>query len=228
MYFADRHLTAAALAADRVKQIEEKHPNGVDSLEEVENIPPNVEHSALVGSCVIGSFAYVEGAVNEAYEEMRHEEVRRILSISEELTSNNFTKYSTLSKYQALLMTANREPFNKGEAPFQEIAWVNKLRNYLIHYEPDTINSETSPKSEESNLESALRDRMDPNPLFSDTDERFLPRLGLSYQCCEWSILSALEFVHEFRTKMDNEWTSKFPIAITSILDLDPGFIQSK
>jgi hypothetical protein len=163
----------------------------------------------------------MDSFVNEIYDDIRsNRSISHIFSVNEELTSNDFTKYSTLSKYQAILKAAGQDTFAEGEPPFQEVAWLQKLRNYWVHYEREVITSTQSPTEYESSLESALRDRYDPNPLYEHTNERFLPRLGVSYGCCEWAVQSTIEFVEEFREKIgDDRRINQFSYA-RSILDI--------
>ena len=121
---------------------------------------------------------------------------------------SDFTRYDTLTKYQFLLILLGLEKFTKGAEPYQEMYWVKRFRNYLVHFEPEWSDSTQDPKEEETKLESALRDRVEPNPKFDAADERFLPRLGLSFSSCEWALWSSLGFVKEFKDRIGDERVS--------------------
>lgn len=219
---SDSHLVAGVLAADHAKKIEKQYQEDAETPGEYDSVPPTKEHSAMVSSCIISTFSFLEGFVNETYESVQTvEQFKKALAAHNELTQQDFTQYSTLNKYQAILAGAGHNTFPKGEEPFQEVYWLRMLRNYLVHYEPDTIGSGDQPRDEETNLESALRDRVDPNPLYSIEDESFLPRLALSHSCCEWAILSAIEFVEEFRTQIGDQRTLTYIDRLEPILESD-------
>jgi len=219
VYHSDTHMISAVMAADHVAQIEREYTGGSEDPGEYPEIPIHVEHSAMVSSCVISSFAFVEAFVNETYDLINKTgDIEQIISVHEELTGSDFTRYSTLRKYQAILVATGHDPFEKGRQPYQDLSWLRQLRNYWVHFEPDVITSDSNPKKEESNLESALRDRVEPNPLYEHENERYLPRKGLSYSCCEWSMSSATVFVEEFRDKIGDNRTLMFLDKAESIL----------
>ncbi|MFD1642200.1 hypothetical protein [Halohasta litorea] len=222
VHHSDNHMISAVLAAEHVAQIEKKYKNGSDDPGAYPEIPPNVEHTAMVSSCVISSFAFVEAFVNETYDMInRIEDVERVFAVNEELTGSNFTRFSTLRKYQALLIAMGHDPFEKGRQPYQDLNWLRKLRNYWVHFEPDVITDDSAPEEKESNLEGALRDRVEPNPLYENGNETYLPRMASSYSCCEWSMSSAIAFVEEFQRKIDDNRSLIFLEKAESILPDD-------
>lgn len=222
IHHSDSHMISAVMAADHVAQIEREYQNGSEDPGKHPEIPTGVEQSAMVSSCIISSFAFVEAFVNETYDLInRTEDIERVISVNEELTGSDFTRYNTLSKYQALLIATGHDPFEKGRQPYQDLNWLRRLRNYWVHFEPDVITNDSNPREEESSLESALRNRVEPNPLYEDENERYLPRKALSYSCCEWSISSATAFVKEFRTKIGDNRTLMFLDKAKSILPED-------
>lgn len=217
LHFSDHHLITAVITADQARKIESNHETGSGSAGHYSDIPVHVEHNAMVASSIISSFAYLEGFANETHDTLRNQpEVRRVFLAINELSSTDFTQYQTLSKFQTMLTAAGCDPFSRGEAPFQEVEWVRKLRNYLIHYEPDIVTNEGE---NETNLENALRDRVDPNPLYAHEDETYLPRLALSYNCCEWAIRSVIDFNTEFRARIGDKREMPHLEVVEEILD---------
>lgn len=220
-YESSSHLISAAMSADQVRSIERELREGDENPGGYSEIPPAAEHAALVQSCIMSSFAYLEAFVNETWDESQNQDqIRSYLSFNNQLTSNTeFTQYSTLAKYQALLVSAGNEPFPKGEAPFQEVAWLKELRNYWVHYEPDSITTEDSPREAESKLASALRDRVERNPIYPEEEEPYLPRLAISYNCCQWAIESSIDFVEDFRSKFGSRRSLPYLNVVESILE---------
>jgi len=223
LHHADSHLVSAVMSADKVRNLEKELREGVEDPGEYNEIPFSREHSAMVQSCVMSSFAFLEAFVNETWNLIQNlDEIQPFLSFNNQLSPNNgFTQYSTLPKYQAILVAGGTEPFPKGEAPFQEVRWLQKLRNYWVHYEPDSVSSEDPVRESESSLESALRDRVEPNPKLADSDEAFLPRLAISYDCCTWAIYSAIEFVEAFRSKVGDRRHLTYLDEVEAILKRD-------
>lgn len=209
--FSNRHLISATISALEVKNVEEGNE---DSLSErYEQVPENVIHNSLVAGSVISSFAYAESYINEAYDAFRTSEIEDeviddrmdvTFDALENALDNDFTKYSTLKKYQFILTILPAEEFDRGANPYQDMNWLRYFRNYLVHFEPEWITLDEASRADESKLENALRDRVDPNPLIdtNETEEQFLPRLGLSYSSCRWAIDTTLSFVKEFQIRI--------------------------
>ena len=113
-------------------------------------------------------------------------------------------KSAILYKYQVVLTTTNKEKFNAGIPPYQDVDNLIKLRNALIHYKPEW---DTDSKIHKS-IEDRLKNNFNINP-FSHFNDAFFPKKCLGHGCAEWAVRSSIKFVQAFFEKMSfsPKWT---------------------
>lgn len=193
LYLSMSHIAGACSSALRARDIETKGINAqFDSL----------EHKGAVSSCVMACGAFLEASINEFYCDA-HESPSELQPLGEEairwLAKNwclNFPRtasYATVQKYQIALTLVDRGALDFGRSPGQDIGYLVKLRNALVHYEPEWSSGEP----ESHSMAKMLSGRFPTNPL-TGAGNPFYPDHCLSYGCCRWAVKSSLDFHRAF------------------------------
>ncbi len=199
IYFSTYNLWAAEHFSKLAGEIETAH-QGRSQF--------NLEHRVYIMNSILSATAFLEAVINELYQDAhdKHlvslghldETVISILSDFWEMTEeDNKSFLSILDKYQLALRFAGKEPFQKGENPYQDTALVIKLRNYLTHYKPMDL-SEINKHS----LDNMLRGKFLPNKMMEGSGNNFFPDHALGKGCAEWSLKSVKNFADEFFQRM--------------------------
>lgn len=211
-FFSGDHAQASAIFA-RKTWIIEKNRDSIDpsTLQEI----ISEQKSYVVGS-IFTSVSFLEAYINELYceaerggewawEMLNHD--KKLINLMETLWKHKIPRtahYSILEKYGLTLDLAGKPPLLKGDSPYQDVESLIKLRNSLIHYEPEPVLHGDSPlieDKEKHKFEKQLRGRFEPNPLV-DSKNPFYPDRCLSHGCAEWGLHSSLKFVEKFMTNM--------------------------
>jgi hypothetical protein len=201
------HFDAAQLFARKAGEIESKYGTS-EELREAENVSIS-EHNSYCISAVIVSVAYLEAAVQEtkigitrrsplfSVNDWVHEQFKSSMS------DQDFRKASTPERYQLLLRWAGYDKFNKGEAPYQPVDHLSKLRNGYVHFSPERV--ETVDRDEtggEYGFEERLTNMFKLNP-YTGSGNSFFPSQCMSFGCARWAIESSAEFTDEFFDQMN-------------------------
>lgn len=112
-------------------------------------------------------------------------------------------KYKILDKYQIALKIAGQDEFDTGLSLYQNVALVVKLRNHLVHSEPETIYVK-SPNQEdlkEHEFMRLLKGKFNDSPFASHRERDYAVRLFGS-SCAKWAVTSATMFVDEFQDRI--------------------------
>jgi hypothetical protein len=163
------------------------------------------------------SFAAVEAAINEFWDNVRNNYGRDIQNLDSRMkehllaVSDDILDYDskTLQKYQLALIASRKSVFNKGEAPYQDVELLRKLRNRSIHFKPEIIT--ISPDTQ-----NALTDGHDKlirgiwvkvkpcqNRILREKGRHLIfPDKILGYGCAKWAVESSIDFVDEFFKRM--------------------------
>jgi hypothetical protein len=165
-YFSTYHLWSALRAADRTRHIENGH-SGRASFD--------FEHRAAVISAVVGAVAFLEAAVNECFKDASDAhglDDDGYLSAVDESTVHAMATWwrgtdalrglKVLNKWELLLLCARATRFDLGSAPYQDASQLIRLRNTLVHYEPETVAFD-----QEHQIEARLRGKFDDNQLMN-------------------------------------------------------------
>jgi len=198
-YFSINHLLGAYHFSKLAGEREEKFDG---------NITNDIIQRIYVINSILSATAFLEATINEFYQDAYdgdhnesgklNQNVISLLSDFWEMTEKeNKSPLSILDKYQMALLFARKEPFSKGENPYQDAALVVKVRNYLTHFKPMTLD-----ENNKHPLESKLITRFDPNKMMEGSENNFFPDKALGVGCAEWSLKSVKNFADEFFQRM--------------------------
>lgn len=193
-YLSGYHIYAACLFAGAARDLEASG----QSVEEVER-----QHKANVVSALIATVAFLEAGINELFCDAAEnlgelqpigDEVVRCMGRVWRLGVPRTAAYSVLEKFEIALSLAGKPELDRGRKPTQDVVDIVKLRNALIHYEPEWITGDAEPHG----MEKRFRGRFTTNQLFLGIANPFYPDHCLGFGCCKWAIESALDFYKEF------------------------------
>jgi len=197
--FSGHHMLSAAHFARQSAIIEKNYKDEItDEL--------RAEHRAYVTGAIIVSVASLEATITEVFISARDKDNifkdfdHTIPNVLEELL--DFVEWSSkiLQKYQFVLTAANKEAFDRGKSPYQEVDDLIQLRNALVHYKPEWDTDLKNHKKIEDRLEKRwLKARINP---FAHENNAFFPKKCLGYGCAEWSVKSTIEFIEDFYHRM--------------------------
>lgn len=204
-YMSVHFLVAASHLARDAKRIEDA---------EKDKVSPDfvLEHRAYVISSVFMSVTFVEALINELFSDASEGQTSAFPGLAQS-TSELFgamwrlniprtSTYPIPTKYQFALALSGKIGFDPGASPYQEVDDVVKLRNALMHYEPETIPTEsTRDPNEIHKLEKRLRQKFDENPLISGGNA-FYPDKCLSFGCAAWAFEACVRLGDEFCSRL--------------------------
>ena len=195
--FSSHHMLSAAHFARQSAIIEKNYKDEItDEL--------RAEHRAYVTGAIIVSVASLEATINEVFISAIDNDnlfkdfdpsIPKVLS--EFWTWDVVERSSILEKYRCVLAVANKEAFDHGNPPYQEVNDLIKLRNALVHYKPEW---DTDLKNHKG-IENRLKSRFNINP-FSHDNDAFFPKKCLGHGCAEWSVQSVIKFIEDFYNRI--------------------------
>lgn len=197
-YYSHHHIQAAALFARRSSKLEKEHGDKNVVSSEV-----FFEHRAYVTGAILSAVSFLEAEINEIFADAGDDQREHIYQLGDvifllkrmwTLGVPKTASYSILDKYQIALALADKKEFDKGAAPYQDVRLLIRLRNALVHYEPEyTARDSSSSKRLEQNLQG----RFPLNPL-TGSRTPFFPELCMSHGCAKWAVESSVKFVDDF------------------------------
>lgn len=130
------------------------------------------------------------------------------ISVIENLAAfkdNLSRKLGTLERYQYALMISNKKPFNNAKAPYQDVDLIFDLRNLLVHYKPEWIESFAEGNSIEKDMQKIEKKLRGKFGLSKSIDEMkpFFPDRCLCYGCIDWVVKSIMIFCDDFFKRMN-------------------------
>jgi len=170
----------------------------------------NIEHRAYVMNSILSSVAFLEAAINELFQDAHDKHLVYLENLDQSTISilsdfwdmteeDNKSFLSILDKYQMALRFADKEPFLKGENPYQRTNLVIRIRNELTHYKPMDLSEESTHK-----LDDILKGKnFLPNKLMEGSGNNFFPDHALGKGCTEWCFESVKIFADEFFSRMN-------------------------
>lgn len=207
-YLSVTHLSAAALFAKQSRDIES---SGTLMSLDATGLR---QHHACVVSAVIMSAAFLEANINELFSDCADEQFARNLSTlrAKDLMGRLWEKgiprtasYSILEKYEIALELNDKAGFNTGATPYQDVKLLVELRNALIHFEPETIQSHSVNEAQKVHkFEKRFAGKFSPNAL-TGAKNPFYPDKLLGAGCANWAIMSAVAFTDEFYERLGTE-----------------------
>lgn len=195
-YMSTWMLRSAMRFTDRAQAIEDEHPGDWAS-------PHAEEHMDHVIAAVMGAATFMEAMVNELFTDAADEEgltgdgylaslaAEPVWLMGDWWRESGEGMDKTLAKYQLLLSFAGKPKFDKGADPFQSAALLLKLRNTLVHFRPETVWSDETPK-----LEKQLKGLFAGNGLIDPKSRRW-PNGVLGAGCARWSNSAARSLADE-------------------------------
>jgi hypothetical protein len=201
-YFSHYHIQAAALFARRSSQLEKEHRGQNVVTSEV-----FTEHRACVTGAILSAVSFLEAEINEIFADAADDQREHIYQLGNvifllgrlwALGVPRTASYPILDKYQIALTLADRQEFDRGAVPFQDVRLLVRLRNALVHYEPEYTARDASSSKR---LEQNLRGRFPLNPL-TGSRTPFFPELCMSHGCAKWVVESSVKFVDDFCGRM--------------------------
>ncbi len=158
---------------------------------------------------VIFAVAALEAAINELCSDASEGNLYNLRPVDETVIKRigamwiagvpRTASYSVVEKYAIVLQLADRQGFDTGAEPWQSAAELAKLRNALVHYEPEWV--PMAVVQEKHKFERALQGKFAPNPL-APPENPYYPDKILGHGCAEWSVRSAITFAGEFATRL--------------------------
>lgn len=202
-YFSIQHLLSAANFYKHLVVLENKN---FDDLSDDEII----HHRSLTVSIILSCVCFLESTINELFMDAAEGTdgiLRDMSKANIKMLSKMWKRgiprtanYNIVEKYQVALTLTKKKEINLGLEFAQNVSYLIKLRNALIHFEPETVitKSEKEPESVKiQKLEKHLKGKFDLNK-FTGENNLFFPDKCLSVGCAEWAINSALYFTDLF------------------------------
>jgi hypothetical protein len=103
-----------------------------------------------------------------------------------------------LEKYDLALLLLGASPFDRGEAPYQDLTALIKLRNALTHYKPEWSDQQFEHKK----ISSVLYKRAEKSKFFGSNESLF-PRAWATHGTTSWVINSTVKFLLDFEKRAD-------------------------
>lgn len=162
------------------------------------------EHRAYVTGSIFTAVSFLEATINELFADTADNPDRfikhldsKVVALMADIWKHEFSKkyFPILTKFEKALTLAKKEPFDPGALPYQCIWLLIKLRNALIHYEPEWNGKQAS------KFEKMLENKFSLNPLTGPGDA-FFPKKCLSHGCAKWAVESSVKFADEFFSRM--------------------------
>jgi len=197
--FSGHHMLSAAHFARQSAIIEKNYKDGItDEL--------RAEHRAYVTGAIIVSVASLEATITEVFISARDKD--NIFKDFDHKTPKALKELidlverpKILEKYQFVLIAANKEVFECGKSPYQEVDDLIKLRNALVHYKPEWDTDLKNHKGNHKGIEKRLKSRFNINP-FAHENDAFFPKKCLGHGCAEWAVKSSIKFIEDFYNRM--------------------------
>lgn len=165
-------------------------------------------NKSYVTGTIISSIAFLESTISELFwssaksptgiaKELNENLRKRMANIYNDFF-NTYKNMSILDKYQYSLFLNGQNLFDRGINPFQDVSLVIKLRNALVHFEPELIEAEENIQK----LDNILKGKFEQCPFYSEPSFLFFPHRCLSHGCAKWVVISCVHFVNDFYKKI--------------------------
>lgn len=198
--YSTYHLNSAVhnarIAGEAENEVKEEGLEGRFKNESLRRWQPL--HDSHVTTSLILSYAAVEAIVNEIIKQpyrfnIKNERLDKLSSIYPIL------REGTIPKYQLVLICSDKEPIDTDGQLYEDIRILQKIRNFLIHYEPESWSAERGSTS--ANLAESLKNKnIDSNP-FRPDDTGF--GKYVSYDCAKWAFETVMNLFDSTFDKLD-------------------------
>lgn len=206
-YISVTHLSSAALFSQRANEIESKVTKDNFHGSNIRR-----EHSACIVSSIMLSVSFLEALINEFYTDcFDHHKPEYFDLPNYSCLVNNWkngfprtAKYTVVEKYRIALEIMCIDPVSNDRYPLQDIIKLIKLRNALVHFEPETTISFSSCGIDSSQIHKFEKDFVGKFKLHPLTGEGnpFYPDKLLCAECAKWSVKSSIDFTDLFFSRI--------------------------
>ncbi len=219
--YSHDHLKAAVYFANLSEKLE---CDVEDSISACPTARHNNEYLAI--ACIFAATGFLEAAINEIFSDSAHDFrtshhqnpltfERQLMAKMWDIGIPRTAAYSILEKYQIALTLNNKSLFDKGSSVYQNADLLIKMRNNLIHTEPqnviwasnldektgtaDRINKDSPSK----NLTNGLTGKFPESKFMKGFGNSFFPDKYLGYGCAKWTVESTLAFADNFFERIE-------------------------
>ena len=205
-YFSIQHILSAAIFLSEIRACEE-------SLETSYTEDLFIKHRALCVNAVFSAVSFLEASINELFMDSSDNRYGVIRDLTDEevetlagmwnLGVPRTASYKIIEKYQITLTLLQRGNLDLGIEPAQSVSTIIKLRNCLIHYEPEWVTTQSLDEAlvNQQRMEKYLRNKFEVNK-FTGKDNPFFPDKCLSSGLIYWAIQNILGFADGFYIKI--------------------------
>ena len=174
------------------------------------------EHRGYVTGAILAGVAFLEALINELFLDVVDYEaaepkpappdpptpVHQLPPPGRERMAKmwlyGIEKLRMLRKFEAALTLAEKQVFDRGAAPYQDVPLLIALRNKLVHFQPEWSGGEA-----DRNFEQRLEGKLSLHPWFEGSPGNpFFPDKCLGHGCAEWAVSTSLRFADEFCSRM--------------------------
>lgn len=165
------------------------------------------DHRSYTTASVLSSVTFLEASINELFASASNPNLevggklspdeRSRLTGAADLIANN----RLLDRFQLALYLLDREAFNQGAQPYQDVKILVTLRNELVHYKPQYRSGAGQPDESSKWAKALVGKRFPLNP-FTSTGNPFFPDQCLSHGCTMWAWKAALAFADDFFARL--------------------------
>ena len=190
--FTGQFLEASAIFTRRAREIERQYDYSRPIPDEV-----RCEHRAYVSTTVMQCAAAMETEAHEicvhgpgAYlgSDRMDKSAHAILFPIVEQVDN----LSTLERFDLIMHTLGKVPFDRGKNPYQSAQLLVRLRNKLVHYK-----SSWGTDMSEEKFFRALESLHHKAPPFTSGSMNFFPHRCLGADCAAWALATTLGFLED-------------------------------
>lgn len=202
-YFSIQHILASAFFCKQLIEFEK-------TLSKESSDEDLINHRSYVVSVIMSCASFLEATINELFMDSFENPNGSTKDLSKS-TIKIFAKmwkkgiprtasYPIIEKYQIALALANKKEFDMGTTLAQNISVLIKLRNALVHFEPESVITKSIDESSEikqQKLEKQLIGKFKSNP-YTGEDNPFFPDKCLSLDCALWALKTSINFTDAF------------------------------
>ncbi len=195
--FAVPHLISAAALCRRVGDLEVEN-QGREFGEFWHDILANATGVLFSAVAALESYAnelFVDH--KEIFPELRLEVMAKLWELYEQKP--------ILEKFEFALLLKQKQAFDRGASPYQDVSVIIRLRNGLMHFKPEWF----SAQEEHAKLSRCLNRRAVGSPFFPSSEPLF-PRGWTSHATAKWIVRGVFQFIMDFEARTGMARMSQF------------------
>lgn len=205
-YFSIQHLLSVSLYRKEIKKLEKKLSKNYYEID-------FLKHRSLCTSSIFSAVSFLEATINEFYSDAYDNTKGIVRDLSDEdicllakmwgLGIPRTAGYNIIEKYQIALSLCKKDKIDLGITPGQDISALIKLRNALVHYEPEWVVTKNNDQLKNyQRLEKQLKYKFKLNSYTGECNP-FFPDKCLSYGCIDWAFKNIISFTDDFFISLD-------------------------